>query len=135
MSGIKISPKHGLNPTIPICFWCGEEKNEIALMGHIGDGRKHKDIKAPMHAVINYEPCERCAEAMASGFTVIEATGTQNWVTDKEMQEGVYPTGKWTVLKREAARRIFTGLDDSVDKAFLDASVYDKIFGSIQEVS
>lgn len=33
MSGIKLSPKYGVNPTIPVCFWCGKEKNEIALMG------------------------------------------------------------------------------------------------------
>ena len=30
-AGIKLSPKHGLNPTIPVCFWCGEERNEVAL--------------------------------------------------------------------------------------------------------
>ena len=44
-AGIKLSPKHGLNPTIPVCFWCGEERNEVALLGHIGDGRKHEDLK------------------------------------------------------------------------------------------
>ena len=26
---IPLSPKHGLNPTIPVCAWCGKEKNEI----------------------------------------------------------------------------------------------------------
>ncbi len=135
MSGIKLSPKYGVNPTIPVCFWCGKEKNEIALMGHVGDGRKHEDFEMPMHAIINYEPCEECAKAMASGFTVMESTETPNWVTNKEIQNGVYPTGKWVVLKHEAAHRIFTELDDSADKAFLDASVFDKMFGDIREVS
>ena len=32
---IRLSPAHGVNPTIPICFWCGNEKNEIALMGKL----------------------------------------------------------------------------------------------------
>lgn len=135
MNGIKLSPKYGVNPTIPVCFWCGKEKNEIALMGHVGDGRKHEDFEMPMQAIINYEPCEECAKAMASGFTVMESTETPNWVTNKEIQNGVYPTGKWVVLKHEAAHRIFTGLDDNADKAFLDASVFDKMFGGIQEVS
>lgn len=54
-AGIKLSPKHGLNPTIPVCFWCGEERNEVALLGHIGDGRKHEDFEAPRHMVIDYE--------------------------------------------------------------------------------
>lgn len=62
-AGIKLSPKHGLNPTIPVCFWCGEERNEVALLGHIGDGRKHEDFEAPMHMVIDYDavrkmPCK-----------------------------------------------------------------------------
>ena len=34
-NSIKISQKHGVNPTIPICFWCGKEKNEIALLGKL----------------------------------------------------------------------------------------------------
>lgn len=38
--GIKISPKYGLNPTIPVCFWCGKQKNEIALMGRMS--KKHE---------------------------------------------------------------------------------------------
>jgi hypothetical protein len=27
---IKLSPKHGVNPTICTCMWCGKPKNEIA---------------------------------------------------------------------------------------------------------
>lgn len=57
MNGIEISPKHGLNPTIPVCFWCGKEKNEIALLGRIREKTKDRfgsntvvrgsDIEAP----------------------------------------------------------------------------------------
>ena len=35
-NAIKVSPKYGLNPTIPVCFWCGKERGEIALMGRMG---------------------------------------------------------------------------------------------------
>lgn len=38
MSGsIKMSKKHGLNPCIPICVFCGKEKNELALLGRLKD--------------------------------------------------------------------------------------------------
>lgn len=104
-AGIKLSPKHGLNPTIPVCFWCGEERNEVALLGHIGDGRKHEDFEAPMHMVIDYEPCEKCRANMALGVTLMEATNKPNSVTKVEMQKGVYPTGRYVVIKREAARK------------------------------
>ena len=91
-AGIKLSPKHGLNPTIPVCFWCGEERNEVALLGHIGDGRKHEDFEAPRHMVIDYEPCEKCRAKMALGVTLIEATSKPNSVAKVEMQKGIYPT-------------------------------------------
>lgn len=135
MGGIKLSPKYGVNPTIPVCFWCGKEKNEIALMGRVGDARKSEDFEMPKHAVINYEPCEKCAKAMTMGITVMEATRTPNWVTNVEFQEGVYPTGKWVVLRTEAARKMFPDLGNDVKKAFVDAGVFDKIFGNVKEVS
>ena len=65
---IKLSPKHGVNPTISICFYCGAEKNEIALLGKIGG---KNDLEAPRKTVLNYEPCEKCAEIMAKGITLI----------------------------------------------------------------
>ena len=64
MDSILLSPKHGVNPTIPVCFWCGREKNEVALMGYL-KGRGGEDIAAPMHMVIDYEPCDECRQNMA----------------------------------------------------------------------
>lgn len=125
---IRLSPKYGLNPTMPVCFWCGEERGDIALMGHIGDGRKHEDIEAPKHMVLDYEPCDKCKKNMALGFTVMEATTTPNSATSVEMQKGVYPTGRFTVIKREAATRIFDGINPDIGKAFLESSVFTQIF-------
>lgn len=104
---VTLSPRYGVNPTIPVCFWCGEERGEIALLGHIGDGRKHEDIEAPMHMVLDYEPCDECKKHMDMGFTVMEATTAPNSVTNVEIQNGVYPTGRYVVLKMDAAVRIF----------------------------
>lgn len=129
MSGIKLSPKYGLNPTMSVCFWCGNEKGEIVLMGRIGDGRKHEDFEAPKHAVINYEPCEECAKNMAKGFTVMEATTEPNDVTNMEMQKGIYPTGRWLVIKKEKAQKIFQGIDDVTHKAFIDVDAFNMLFG------
>lgn len=56
---IKISKKYGVNPTIPVCFFCGEQKNEVALLGHIGDYRKGEDIEAPRYAVLDYESLKK----------------------------------------------------------------------------
>ena len=101
-AGIKLSPKHGLNPTIPVCFWCGEERNEVALLGHIGDGRKHEDFEA------------------------MEATSKPNSVAKVEMQKGIYPTGRYVVIKREAARKMFDNIGGN-DKAFVDTELFNRL--------
>lgn len=126
-TGLKLSPKHGLNPTISVCFWCGEEKDEIALLGHIGDGRKGEDIEASMYSVIDYEPCPACLAKMDAGFTVVEATTSPNDITAVPIQEGIYPTGRFVVIKPEDASRIFRGVE-GVNKCFLESEVFCKLF-------
>ena len=125
---ITLSPKYGVNPTIPVCFWCGGAKNEIALLGHIGDGRKHEDFEAPRHTVLNYEPCDKCRAQMAQGFTVMEATTKPNRASSVEIQKGVYPTGRYVVLKNEAAERIFGDLIKGNRKAFLPVEAFSEMF-------
>lgn len=123
--GIRISPKHGLNPTIPVCFWCGKEKNEIALMGVVRSGND-EDFKMPMYAVVDYEPCEECARNMELGFTVIEATRGPNAVTNMEIQKGIYPTGRFVVISQGAAELLFREMD-RLNKCFVDVEAFEKI--------
>lgn len=130
---IKLSPKHGLNPTIPICFWCGKEKGEIALLGHIGNRRKGEDIEAPRNMVLDYIPCPACEEAMAAGFTVIEGSDapiTQNQPPLSDKQD-IYPTGRWLVLRREAAEAMFGPWAASQgvelrDRIVVDREIFDR---------
>lgn len=126
---IRVSPKYGVNPTVPVCFWCGEERGEIALMGHIGDGRKHEDFQAPMYSVIDFEPCDKCKAQMSQGFTLMEATQRPNQRSSVEFQRGVYPTGRYVVVKPDAVRRIFGDVSASAGgKAFLDSKVFREMF-------
>lgn len=100
---ITLSPKHGVNPTIPLCFWCGQPKNEIALLGKIG----RDDKEAPKNAVLDYRPCEECEKKMAMGFTVLEVTEVPNARTNVPMQKNVYPTGQYVTVQTEAAKKVF----------------------------
>jgi len=125
---IKLSPKYGVNPTIPICFWCGEDRNEIALMGHIGDGRGNEDFEAPMHSFIDYEPCDKCREIMGQGVTVIAVTSFPNVENQPPIREGIYPAGEYVVMRKEAAKRVFPGIKDDMDKAFLDREIFEQMF-------
>ena len=121
MSSIKISPKHGLNPTIPVCFWCGKQKNEIALMGHMKD-----DIEAPKNMVLDYVPCEECQSHMAMGVTVLEASDHPNTEGQPPMQKGVYPTSRFVVVTTECADRVFNAYAPWSEgkKVFVDSDVF-----------
>lgn len=134
--GIKLSPKYGVNPTIPVCFFCGEDKNEIAMLGRIGDGRKGEDFEAPRAMCIDYEPCDKCKDAMSKGVTIISASNyTEDGrppVSKDEYGNLVYPTGAWSVVKTEPAREVFNNENlQSGDSLCLDSSVYNRMFGNV----
>ena len=121
MSGIKISPKYGVNPTIPVCFWCGKQKNEIALMGRMTD-----DIEAPKNMVLDYVPCEECQNHMALGVAVLEASDHPNTEGQPPMQKGVYPTSRFVVVTTECADRVFNAYAPWSEgkKVFVDSDVF-----------
>lgn len=106
MPSIKISPKHGLNPTISVCFFCGKEKNEIALLGRLKD-----DVEAPKNAVIDYEPCDECKAKFNQGITFIAVAtdgpdGRPPIQVNKTTGTRLYPTGDIVVVKEEAVRNL-----------------------------
>lgn len=114
MSGsIRLHHEHGLNPTIPVCFLCGKDKNEIALLG-----AAYKE-QAPMHMCIDKEPCDECKGLMAQGILLI-------CVQDNTDQSNPYRTGKICVIKEEAAKRLFSTLGNS-RAAFIEESAWKKL--------
>ena len=98
---MKLSQKHGLNPTMPVCFWCGKPTGEIALLGALKD-----DVEAPRNAVLNYEPCDACKSERAKGITLIE-------VTEGGPSATCRPTGNWCVIKEEGLRIMLSGEDNA----------------------
>lgn len=128
--GIKLSPKHGVNPCIPRCFWCGKEKNQIAFLGRID----REDSEAPMSAVLDYEPCDECKVAQSQGVTLIEAVYS---IPDSEKRPPisrdengrlVYPTGRYAVMKREAFQRLFGSAPAEASRVCVDTEIMDKMF-------
>lgn len=94
MSGsIRLHPKHGLNPTMPQCYWCGEDTGEIALLGAAYKG------EAPRHMVISKEPCLKCQSNWAQGIVLFEGNQSGG---DMDL------TGRWVVMKEEAIERLFS---------------------------
>lgn len=134
MSGIKLSPKHGVNPTIPVCFWCGKPKNEIAMLGHIGDLRKGEDYKAPMQAVLDYNPCEECVSMWAQGVACIEVHQGRPtpYRPPIDKNRDIYPTGRITIVTCEAAKEAFDNPNFTRgQRVFIEDEAYKQIFAKV----
>ena len=111
---LKVSKKHGVNPTIPICFWCEKEKNEVAMLGELPN-----DVEAPKSMWIpgDYKPCDNCQKEWAKGIALIEASTEPFLDSDQpEWMSNAYPTGRYVVVKKEAIEKMFSGEDLQIVK-------------------
>lgn len=83
-----------LNPILVKCFWCGEASG-IAIPEKMSN--KEEGYR---ECVMNYDPCDKCKENWNKGAVIIEASDKP--IHERPaIQEGVYPTGVWWVVKRE----------------------------------
>lgn len=117
---ITLSEKHGVNPTLAVCFFCGENTGEIALLG-----RLKGDKEAPMRMIVNYEPCEACKAKFNEGVLVVEVVPEQEADTPP-ITEGYSPTGRYVVLREEATSDLKKG-----DKRLMLQNEFEQMFGSI----
>ncbi len=96
MSSIRLSEKHGINPAIPRCYFCGAAKNTVILAGRLPG-----DQEAPRDAVWDKEPCDKCAGYMEQGIILISVDEKRS----KDPQNP-YRTGGWAVVTEDFIRRI-----------------------------
>jgi hypothetical protein len=102
VSGIPLSPKHGVNPALGQCFWCGQEDGTVLLLGRLPG-----DAEAPRHVIASYEPCENCKAGMSYGVTLVEMANQPLYDGHKAMAPNAYPTGRWVVVRDETIERLF----------------------------
>jgi len=62
-----VSPKYGMNSTMAVCFWCGNDKGHYQL-GRLNDN----DDKAPKRMVVDYEMCDDCKKDAKDKIHVIK---------------------------------------------------------------
>jgi hypothetical protein len=129
---IRLHKEWGLNPTIVTCFWCGKDKNELALLGAA------YNAEAPKNMVVNYDPCDTCKSEWKQGILLLEASteplreGQPPLSADKQL----YPTGRLMVIRSEAAAGLFDALELPADVVraamaqgmlFVDPKLFDAI--------
>ena len=123
---MRLHPKHGLSPTLGVCFWCGDSTGEIALLGAAYKG------EAPMKMVIDLEPCATCKAEADKGCALYEVTSKPGNDMLKVFEQEAWFTGRWVVVKDEAVTRIFDkDMADAVlkaRKAVIDQEAFAMLF-------
>jgi hypothetical protein len=80
---MRLHAKYGLTPTMPVCFYCGEEIGEIVLLGASYKG------EAPNKMVMNLEPCDKCKELYKGRLLVVSVDNENN------------PTGEFFAINKQ----------------------------------
>ena len=137
---ITLSEKHGVNPAIPKCFYCGDDKNEVILAGQLPN-----DMEAPRAAIWDIHPCDACLARMKVGIILISVKDGQhdkieadanNYEHNHRSMRGFIPnphrTGKFIVIKESALRRAFepsTRLDAILTRrwTFMDEKAWERM--------
>ncbi len=91
---ITLSHKHGINPSLAVCYYCGKDDWTIILPGKLKG-----DAEAPHRAVWSMDPCMECAGYMAQGIILIS-------VRPGPPERNPYRTGGWVVVREDAVRRM-----------------------------
>jgi hypothetical protein len=125
---MRLHPKHGVNPCIPTCFYCGEGKNEIILLGAMSKHITGHD-EAPMHGpCFDKEPCDKCKGYMKQGIILISVDAAKS-----DDHSNPYRTGCFCVVKEEAVKRWGINSQELLDSilkdrvAFIPDDAWDKI--------
>ena len=101
--GIRVSEKHGVNPSITICPICGKETG-IALLGKLKG-----DKEAPMRMLS--DPCDDCVSKLGNDKIYILAINDQGYSTKTIIIErsalNIPIKGYMTLMKENEFDKVF----------------------------
>lgn len=131
--GIELSPKHGVNPSLDICFWCGKPRG-VALVGRIRQKGGDNDAEAPREMCTSLDPCPDCAKKIATGVHFIEVSpdgsrfgNNERWAFKPSADaQPMWPTGRWAVVRPQALK----GEHKAGERFLCDKLVMDRITGT-----
>lgn len=113
---IKLSPKHGVNPSITHCECCGKTIG-IAMLGKLKD-----DAEAPKDIAMGL--CDDCQKVIdADGLMIIE-------VKNGESGPNPHRTGRIVGISKEAKNRIFKDTTSTI--AYMEEELFQKLFGDVE---
>lgn len=106
---IKLSPKHGVNPSMVKCVVCGKDA------GILLNGKLRGDVEAPKY-VITGDLCDECKAKIDEGYAFIIECNSSKGLEDR--------TGRYMVIKKEALQgdtsNVNLMLKDQFEEVFAD---------------
>ncbi len=112
-NSIKLSPKHGVNPSVLHCICCGKDYG-IAMLGKLkGDKEAPRDIYQGL--------CDQCQGVIDQGGAMIIEVG------DGETGSNPYRTGRLVGVSRDFKDR--NHLENSI--MYMERSLFQRIFGGV----
>ena len=126
---IRLSEKHGVNPSMEICFFCNEAKGIVLF------GKLKGDVEAPKEILIDYEPCDKCKEKFKEGVIVVAVTTEQQYknqppINHTQNNEELYPTGAYVVVKP----KVFNNEYKVGTIITMDKNLFQELFKNIRGV-
>ena len=109
--------KKGLNPTMPLCHYCGKPKNMIMLKGLEGEkwakknGRPDGEMPMTVYVEDDIEPCDECKK---KGIALVEAV--------LNAQKRTKYTGNGWLVTEECIERL-VGKDSDLYKRAMETRV------------
>lgn len=130
---IRLDEKHGVNPSLEVCFYCGEDigvvlfgKLHTTLRSSFEKQGMSRDGEAPRRVAMSQTPCDKCVELMKQGVLFVSVD-----VSKTEDQRNPYRSGCVAVIKDEAISRMFDEdtAKDLLEKraAFIPDEVWDAL--------
>ncbi len=110
---VRLSKKHGVNPSLLVCPLCGEEFG-VALLGALKN-----DEEAPRR-MLSTELCLRCNELTTTHLVIARADEAMNLL------------GGHVAIKEEAAKHIFAKLERYTGLALAVSTEFDAIVSELQ---
>ena len=107
---IRLSPKHGLNPSLTHCMCCGKEYG-IALLGKLKD-----DAEAPKS--IYHGLCEDCEKVVEQGGVMLIE------VKDGEKSPNPYRTGRVVGCTKDFKERM--GIENPI--VYMEETIFSNLF-------
>lgn len=113
-NSVRISKKHGVNPSMLVCPCCLEDTG-VALLGQLP-----KDAEAPRE-MLDREPCDKCKEMALTHLVIVGSSS------------GVM-MGGYIAIKEEAATYIFPHLDKWTGFALADMDELPQMRAKLEEM-